>query len=199
MGSETKRTEVKILGLSPGQSQHSYICILSEKRGKRKIPVVVNAQDAQTIAVSMENLKISKISMFDVYKEITKQYNITNQEIYIYDVLEGKFMCRVITHNEVDEVEIEMSIADALTLALSLNMTIYAYERVLSKVGIATDENGRIIEDDTESTNGDEDVEEKTSVSIEGLQVLLDRAISEENYELAAKLRDKIDSLKNNQ
>ena len=137
--------------------------------------------------------------MFDVYKEITKQYNITNQEIYIYDVLEGKFMCRVITHNEVDEVEIEMSIADALTLALSLNMTIYAYERVLSKVGIATDENGRIIEDDTESTNGDEDVEEKTSVSIEGLQVLLDRAISEENYELAAKLRDKIDSLKNNQ
>jgi hypothetical protein len=53
-----KRKELKILGLSYSQTNAgSYICVLSEKKGHKKIPLIIKSVDAQRIALELEGIK----------------------------------------------------------------------------------------------------------------------------------------------
>ena len=49
-----KKIELKVLGLSYSNTQAgSYVLVLSEKRGKLKLPIIIKPGDAQHIAFKM--------------------------------------------------------------------------------------------------------------------------------------------------
>ena len=187
-----KRKKLKVLGLSYSQSQSgSYVIVLSEVGGTRKIPVIVKSTDAQNIAVKLENIKTKRPSTHDLFKSLTDTYSIDIQEVFIYSILEGVFYNKIIAHNGVDETEIECNISDAITLALTYDCPIMVHSDVLDSAGID------LPSDLDEDYDLEEDLTSNEPISIEDLEKMMQTAIENEEYEVASELRDKISELKN--
>lgn len=193
-----KRKQVKILGLSHSQSQNgSYVVILAEKKGDRKVPIVVKPSDAQNIAIKVEGIKYSRPMTHDVIKSIADSFGIDIQEVYIHSLLEGVFYTKIICSNGLDEIEIECSVGDGLALALTYKCPIWIKSEVLESAGIVVEQ--KDLDEEIEDDDSDLDMEEevvKNVLSVEDLEHMMNDAINNEEYELAAELRDRMQKLK---
>ena len=107
------KREVKILGLSYAQSQiGSYVCVLGETIGHRKLPIIIKPQDAQTIALRVEGMKAPRPLTHDLFKSLSEAFMLDCQEVEIYQVLEGIFYSRLVFNNGVDDAIIETTAGD---------------------------------------------------------------------------------------
>ena len=197
------KKEVKILGLSYAQSNiGSYVVVLSEKNGKRKLPIVVKPTDAQQIALKIEGVKSPRPLTHDLFKSLTDLYSIDVQEVYIYSILEGIFYTKLIVSNGIEEFEIECTAGDGIALSIVYGCPLYASKEVLEISGVYINEDGSAMtKDEIDNLNKIEaeesDEEPKHVTSIENLQHMMKNAINNEEYEIAAEIRDKIEKLKN--
>lgn len=194
-----KRKEVKILGLSYSQDQMgSYILVLAEKKGKVKIPIIIKAADVQRIALQLENIKSTRPLVHDVFKTMSDSYGIDLQEVYIYSLAEGIFYTKLITSNGIEEVEVECSVGDGVILASVYKCPIYMASSVMNASGIVINDDGTPIEgDDMDDFMEDDEVENNTGViSVENLEKMLEEALKNEDYDIACKVRDRINELK---
>lgn len=187
-----KKISLKVVGLSYSQSQiGSYICILAQKKGNKKIPVIIKPNDAQYIAIKLESLKTSAPMTHDLVREITDTLSASINEIIIHDLVEGQFYCQISLEMNGIVKTVPCGIGDAISLSLSHECPLYAYKSVMDAAGITIDDNGKIIDEDKE------DIPEETEkVSLESLEQMLKEAIESEEYELASQLRDKIADFK---
>ena len=202
-----KRKELKILGLSYSQTQiGSYVCVLSEKKGGRKIPLIIKTPEAQRIALELEGIKSTKVLSHDVVKGICESFDLDVQEVFIYALLEGIFYTKIIVSNGLDEMEIETPVGDALAISTVFKCPIYVTLSILESTGIQINDDGSQLEeyeDDCDDDEGDEfdslidDGKKERVVSIDDLEILMKNAIENEEYEIAAELRDRIQKLKN--
>lgn len=208
-----KRKKVKILGLSYSQSQvGSYVLVLSEIKGGKKIPVIIKPAEAQHIAMKLENIKSPRPMTHDLIKSMTDSFQIDIQEIYIYSLAEGIFYTKIVASNGVDEVELDCSIGDGLALALTYKCSIWVNQDIIDAVGISISQEE--VDAQTEEDEDDLDIEiydletgdevysgksKKRTVSIEDLEHMMENAIANEEYEIAAEIRDRIQTLKDAQ
>lgn len=190
-----KKVLVSILGLSYSQTQNgAYAVVLSEAKGrKRKLPIIISTTDAQTIALKLEGIKTQRPLTHDLFKNFADAFNVDLTEIFIYSVSEGLFNTKLIFNNGIDDVEIESCIGDALSLATLFQTPMYVAETVMSSAGIEIDN------EDIDALDIDEEIEEEVKPkksTVEELEIMLNRAIADEDYEVAAQLRDRISKLK---
>ena len=194
-----KRKKLKVLGLSYSQSQvGSYVLVLSEMKGKVKLPIIIKPQEAQRIALEVEGIKSNKPLTHDLFKSLTDSYGLDLQEVFIYQLAEGVFYTKLVTTDQVDDVEIESSVGDAVILSLLYDCPIYASQEVLNMAGVLINDDGSKIDDVEDEESVDEDFEspEELATSIENLEKMLEHAVANEEYEIAAKVRDRIEEMK---
>lgn len=194
------KKEVKILGLSYSQSQSgSYVVVLSEKKGRRKLPIVIKSSDAQQIALKIEGVKSPRPLTHDLFKSINDSYGIDIQEVYIYAILEGIFYTKLVTSNGIEEVEIECTAGDGIAISIVFDCPLYVSKEVLDISGVNVSDDGNNI-NNLEIEDIDDYIEEeeisKRVVSIEDLEHMIEDAIGNEEYEIAAEIRDRIEKLK---
>ena len=208
-----KRKKVKILGLSYSQSQvGSYVLVLSEIKGGKKIPVIIKPAEAQHIAMKLENIKSPRPMTHDLMKAMSDTFQIDIQEVHVYSLAEGIFYTKIVASNGVDEVELDCSIGDGLALALTYKCSIWVNQDIIDAVGISISQEE--VDAQTEEDEDDLDIEiydletgdevysgksKKRTVSIEDLEHMMDNAIANEEYEIAAEIRDRIQTLKDAQ
>ena len=195
-----KRKQLKVMGLSYSQTQAgSYIVVLSEIKGNRKIPVVVKASDAQEIALKIEKIKSPRPLTHDLFKSLTDSFGIDVQEVFIHSLVEGIFYCKMIINNGVEETEVECGVGDGITLALVYDCPIMIKTDVLDSAGINMNDDGSEPEIDEIEVEIDEKPNSKSKkrvVSVEDLEIMMHKALENEEYEVAAELRDRITELK---
>ncbi len=178
------KREVKVISLSYSQSQiGSYIAVLSEVNGFRKLPIVIKTHDAQIIALKIEEMESARPNTHDIIRVISNAFNLDCQESYIYKVLEGIFYSTISFSNGIDNVDIESSCGDAIISSLNFNCPLYVSEEVLDTCGIVINEDGEFVSDE----RNDEKI-----VSVEDLKSMMEEAVENEDFEMAAELRDKI-------
>ena len=189
------RKELKILGLSySGTQEGSYILVLSQCDGMIKLPVIVKANDAQRIALEIEGIKNKRPQIHDLFKNMTDSFGIDIQEIYIHSVLEGIFYTKIISNNGLDDVELDSNIGDAIILSILYQCPIFASSEVMSSTGVLINDDGTPVTDkDVEESKS---ISKKSKVSIDDLEKMLEEAIRQEEFEIAATIRDRIDELK---
>lgn len=193
-----KRKQLKVMGLSYSQSQiGSYVVVLGEKKGNKKLPVIIKPNDAQNIAVKLEHINTARPLTHDLLKSVTDSFQIDVYEIFIYGLIEGMFYAKAMTSNGLEEVGIECSIGDAIAISLVYKCPIWINVDILDQAGINLNDDGSDvesieIEDDFEEE--EDDVDSKTSV--DDLEKLMHGAIANEEYEIAAEIRDRISRLK---
>lgn len=191
-----KKVELKIIGLSYSQTQAgSYVLVLGERKGKLKLPIIIKPNDAQFIAMKMEGLKTPRPLTHELFKKITDSLGADLQQIYISNVLEGIFYAKLIFSNMVDEFEIDCSVGDSICLALSYKCPIFCSKEVLKISGIEMDEDGTVTHEQDEVNHKERDY--SAGVTVENLEKMLEKALENEEYEIASQLRDRINELKN--
>jgi len=198
-----KKKRLKVLGLSYSQSQTgSYIVVLAEYKGTRKIPVIIKSSDAQQIALKLEKIKSPRPLTHDLFKSLASNYSIDAKEIFIYSVVEGVFYCKIILDNDGNQTEIDCGIGDGITLSLIFGCPIMVALDVLDSTGITVkDDETELVEDSQKEEDDEIKIEKprKRSVSIEDLEVMMNKALENEEYEIAAEIRDRIIELKENE
>ena len=202
------KVELEILGLSSSQSQTgSFALVLGEKKGVRRLPIIIGMAEAQAIAIEIEKIVPHRPFTHDLFKEFAKGFSIDVKEIVITDLKEGVFYAEIICGNESKEIAIDSRPSDAIAIALRFKVPIFTNEKVLSEAGIIISEEeedfGEFEEDDDEQA---ENLLEEVSVqmkssendlsvfTLEQLNKMLEDALSEEKYELAARIRDEIET-----
>ena len=179
-----KRKELKILGLSYSQTQiGSYVCVLSEKKGVRKIPLIIKSNDAQRIALELEGIKSDKIMTHDIVKNICDSFELDVQEVFIYSLLEGIFYTKIIMSNGLDEIEIESTVGDALSLSTLFKCPIWTTIDILNSVGVNINDDGTSLDSEIDDDN-EEDDDDFDSYIDDGIK---ERIISVEDLEKMMK------------
>ena len=204
-----KRNELKIWGLSYSQTQiGSYVCVLTEKKGTIKIPLIIKANEAQRIALELEGIKPTRALTHDTIKDICDSFDLDVQEVFIYALMEGVFYTRIVVSNGLDEMGIETTIGDALALSTIFKCPIFTTTEIIGSIGVRINDDGSFDsndkdEDDFEDDDFEDDFDsfiddgkKERVISIEDLEILMQNAIDNEEYEIAAELRDRIQKLK---
>lgn len=188
-----EKIKLEILGISYSQTQSgAYALILAEEGGKRRLPIIIGGYEAQAIAIELEKMKPSRPLTHDLFKSFATEFNVQLLEVMIHRFNEGVFYARLICEGPDKIVEIDSRTSDAVALAVRFQCPIYSNESVLHSAGIILDESdGSIenIEEGTEETLMNNDL---STYTLAELEVMLNEAIEEEDYEKASRIRDEI-------
>lgn len=189
--------ELTVKGLSYSQGKSgAYALILAEKGdGGRKLPVVIGGAEAQSIAVAMEkSVAPPRPLTHDTWVNMLKEMNITIEKVVIHRLVNGVFFASIYSVDENGkQLVFDSRPSDAVALAVRVECSIYALKSLLDEAGITPQEE--------EESNGtaavpEEELDTTEEQSKEELEQLLEEAVENEDYELAARLRDKLDKLK---
>jgi bifunctional DNase/RNase len=193
-----KSKELIIVGLSYSKTQNGqFILVLGEKKGSLKIPIIIKEHEAHFIAYKLEDIKNQKLPIFDLVKNMTDALQADIFQISITHILEGIFYSKIRMSNMIEEFEFECSIGDAVCLSLAYGCPIYCSSEVIKLSGILMDDEGNI--DETQHKKNTSQSRDFNSVlSLSDLERLLNKAIENEEYEIASQIRDKITQLKEN-
>lgn len=198
--------KLNIKGISYSQTQNgAYALILNEVDGERKLPIVIGAFEAQSIAIALEKeIKPPRPLTHDLFKNFADRFDIVVKQVIIHKLVDGVFYSSIICERDKIEEIIDARTSDAIALALRFNAPIFTYKNILDKAGIylkftpkeENEENEESIivdevlsgEEKTQKTGG----EDYRTYSLQELYTLLDGAVGSEDYEKAAKIRDEI-------
>lgn len=198
---------LNIKGISYSQTQSgAYALILSEVDGQRKLPIVIGAFEAQSIAIALEkDIQPPRPLTHDLFKNFSDRFDIVVKQVIIHKLVDGVFYASLICERDTLEEIIDARTSDAIALALRFSAPIFTYKNILEKAGIILktdsikeDEENQpedvLLFDDLEFESDEIKVSDDgySSKSIKKLQELLTKAVADEDYETAAKLRDEI-------
>jgi len=203
-----KTVQLSIIGLTYSQTQNNaYALLLGEDDGPRRLPIVIGAFEAQSIAIALEkDLRPPRPLTHDLFTSLALTYNIYLKKVMIHKLNEGIFYSYLVCEQNGEIKEIDSRTSDAVALALRFNCPIFTYETILNQAGIILDDESTIhtpqIEKDTELQAKEKKEKQKLTepkdsslkrLSETALNKRLKQALEKEDYELAAIIRDELD------
>lgn len=220
-----KKIKLDVVGLSYSQTQSgAYALVLGEVGGNRRLPIIIGGFEAQAIAVEIEKMTPSRPLTHDLFKTFADTFSINLDEILIYNLVDGIFFAKLMCKDKNSSIiEIDARTSDAVALAVRFDCPIFTYDFIMNSAGIVIEGNDFAFLENMESFGNtpkeQESTEEPTppkeqkkspsagnnpraplspfaSLSLEQLENNLAKAIENEQYETAAKIRDEIDRRK---
>lgn len=185
----------EILGLSSSPSTGgAYAILLKEMNGSRRLPIIIGAFEAQAIALEIEGIKPPRPLTHDLLKNFLDNVGAVVVEVLIDELRENTFYAKIILEMSTLTNEIDARPSDAIALAVRAQSPIYVTESVMDAAAFIPTEDSEKDKSITETEHVPNTKEAKIAV----LQTKLREAIESEEYERAAKLRDDIQKLTNN-
>ncbi len=199
--------KLTIQGISYSQTQNgAYALILNEVDGDRKLPIVIGAFEAQSIAIALEKeIKPPRPLTHDLFKNFAERFEIVVKQVIIHKLVDGVFYSSIICERDKIEEIIDARTSDAIALALRFNAPIFTYKNILDKAGIYMKTN--LMDNENSPKEMDESLSNINTFGVEDdvvmgntysknslaeLAELLENAVEKEDYREAAKIRDEI-------
>ncbi|MEY3247998.1 MAG: hypothetical protein RL742_41 [Bacteroidota bacterium] len=189
-----KRIELDIVALSHSVTQsHNYAVVLGERRGQRRLPIVIGSFEAQAIAVAMERMAPNRPLTHDLFKNALDTFGVDLKEVVINNLLDGIFYARLVCVKNGELFEIDSRTSDAIAMAVRFECPIYTYDFIIEAAGV-------ILEDQEEEEAaaparqavGGALSERLEDYTLDDLQRRLQEVLDMEDYEMAARIRDEI-------
>src|SRR3954469_25197769 len=119
MGNNMKKIKLDIVGLSYSQTQSgAYALVLGEVSGRRRLPIIIGAFEAQAIAIEIEKMTPTRPLTHDLFKSFAQAYQIDVTEIIIYNLVDGVFFAKLICTDGQTTQEIDSRTSDSIALAV---------------------------------------------------------------------------------
>jgi len=195
------KVQVDILGLSSSPSSGgAYALLLKESYGDRRLPIIIGGFEAQSIALELEGIKPPRPLTHDLVKSLIDNLGANVPEVVISDLIDNTFYAKIILDVSSLTNEIDSRPSDAIAIAVRTKATIFVSEDVMQAASFipSSEEVSKQSDDRTDEEIIEETLSEMRNpveTEIGSLQDQLREAIEKEDYERAAKLRDKINRL----
>lgn len=209
------RIRLSVLGISYSQIQTgAYALILAQVDGPYRIPVVIGAAEAQSIALRLESIVPPRPMTHDLFVSFAHAFGVKLKEVFIYKFEDGIFSSELTFTDGDRTVVIDSRTSDAIAIAMRTHAPIYTTPEILEETGFLMEQHEDTEdadEDDTPAENEEgvrrvsgfdlpADVEEEPryeKYTVEELERTLQRLIDNENYEEAARVAEILRNKKN--
>lgn len=162
-----------------------FVVILKDDVNNKWLPIVVGNTEAQAIALQLENVSPPRPLTHDLIKNLLESVEAKISRVVVGDLRENTYYASISLKLNGQDTDIDARPSDAIALALRMHAPIFVSDEVMSKASV----------DDKEAD--DDDIAPAAPVSaLDRLELDMKKAISDERYEDAAKLRDEIQELK---
>lgn len=190
------KIKLRVQGITNSQIQSgAYALILAEENGPRRIPIIVGTPEAQSIAIALEGLKPPRPLTHDLFATFAQAFGVRLIEVFIYRFEEGIFYSELLFNDGTRSIKIDSRTSDAIAIALRVKCDIYTTEDIVQEAGIVLEESS---EDEKQLTDlvGNE-LDNNTDISLEetsyeDLNIQLEQAIENEDYELAKQITEEL-------
>lgn len=189
-----KKIELKIVGLNHSQSQtNSYALVLTEVSGRRRLAIVIGHYEAQAIALELEKMKPTRPLTHDLFLSFANSFEISLDEVIITHFKEGIFYANLICNHVSGKQVIDSRTSDAVALAIRFSCPIYTTEEVMSQAGVFYNDDN---EPEPMLISDDEASDSLIGYTYTELEIELNKALEEEDYERASQIRDELNKRK---
>ena len=194
--------ELKIQGISySDNTSGAFALILQETNGNRKLPVVIGGFEAQAIAIGLEKkIKTSRPLTHELFKRFADKFGIKLNHIIINKLTDGIFFSNIVCEDNDKVIKIDSRTSDAIALSLRFNAPIFVKKNILDEAGFEDDlkysEEVNLTDNNFFDSKESEKKSHKTrdikKISTNKIKKMLVDSIEDEDYEMAAKLRDEL-------
>lgn len=197
--------ELKIQGISySDNTSGAFALILDELNGSRKLPIVIGGFEAQAIAIALEKkIKTSRPLTHELFKSFADKFNIKLNHVIIHKLIDGVFFSNIVCEKKNKIIKIDSRTSDAIALSLRFSTPIFVNKKVLDEAGFEDDERYseeiKLTDDsffETYKTDTSDENMTKSKdlkkISTNKIKKMLEKSIQNEDYIMAAKLRDEL-------
>ena len=198
--------ELKIQGISySDNTSGAFALILQETNGSRKLPIVIGGFEAQAIAIGLEKkIKTSRPLTHELFKSFADKFGIKLNHIIISKLKDGVFFSNIVCENNDDIIKIDSRTSDAIALSIRFNIPIFVKKDILDEAGFDDDEKyseeinfaDKNFFKDENSDKSYKKSKDIKKISTNNIKKMLENSLQNEDYEMAAKLRDELNSRK---
>jgi len=169
---------VKVERVTLDTTNNRFVVILRDEVNDRWLPIVVGPAEAQAIAFELERVIPPRPMTHDLMRNLLSSLNVKIAKVVVSDLRENTYYATIGLKQNGSENEIDARPSDAIALALRTRAPIFVEEQVMEQAAIS------------EEMAQAEPMSEKDEIN--QLNAELQKAIDEERYEDAAKIRDLI-------
>lgn len=159
-----------------------------EKTTSKVVPIFIGPLETHSISTARDGVVQPRPNTHDLMINMLKEMNAKILYVLINDIVGNIFYARIVVQQEDSIFTIDARPSDSVAIALRARCTIYMDEKVFQDASVIVGEDGQA--EDAETIE-----EEEPQSEIEKLKEDLNRAVTEENFEEAARLRDQINNL----
>lgn len=209
MDYSNENIQVDIFGLSltPSMSGGGYAIILKEIAGTRRLPIIIGQYEAQSIALELEGIKPPRPLTHDLLREVIETFGYSVSHVLISELKDSTFYAKIkFDSTSIEDIDARPS--DAIALALKFSSPIYVSTEIMEEIGFEPDFEEQVLPKQgqpeagevSESMENEIGEEETKDLSVKDRKLLqlkgeLDEALTKEDYEKAAQIRDEIRKL----
>lgn len=189
---------LEIITLTTSVSHNnSFVVVLGESKGKRRLPIIIGGAEAQSIVVAMEKMTPGRPLTHDLLKNVMLTFDVVLKEVIINRFVEGIFFSQLICERDGQEEVIDSRTSDAIALSLRFNCPVYTYASIIDTAGVEMEVfEEHAASDDVEGSEEDAHLSDFRIYSSDELERMLSEALENEDYEKAAAIRDELDHRK---
>lgn len=199
------RIRLTVLGISYSQIQSgAYALILAQVGGPYRIPVVIGAAEAQSIAMRMESITPPRPMTHDLFVSFAHAFGVRLKEVFIYRFEDGIFSSELTFASDDRVIRIDSRTSDAIAIAMRTGSPIYTTPEILEETGflMETQPDDTASADDAEAAEGapefsaapspadDSPYSRLENFTVEELERTLAQLIEKEHYEEAARVNE---------
>lgn len=189
-----------LIGITYNQIESGvYAVILQQAGGTRRIPIIIGYPEAQAIECKLQKVVTPRPLTHDMMANMMKEFGIVLKRVEIKKLPSGVFAADLIFFDGIDIKVVDSRSSDAIALAIRVGAPIYTSAEVLEEAGFdpmdsrggrqSAPERGQCAEpeEETKILSVEELLE---SEDITYLQIKMQNAADNENYEEAARIRE---------
>jgi bifunctional DNase/RNase len=202
------KVEIAGIPVSSSVSGGGFALLLKEIDGERRLPIIIGHFEAQAIAFEIEGLKPPRPLTHELLKTVIESLNLSVEYIVINELRDSTFFAKIKLDSD-EAVEIDARPSDAIAMALKFQAPIFVAKEVMDEIGFIPKIND---DEDLEGLEGldfnEDDISDDESSEVEDildnlgkeaqlrkLHTALEEAVTNEEFEKAAELRDQIKNL----
>ncbi|MDW7680814.1 MAG: bifunctional nuclease domain-containing protein [bacterium] len=170
-------------------STNRFVVILRDDVKSRWLPIVVGTTEAQAIALQLEGILPPRPLTHDLMKNLLESINVEISKIIVNDLRENTYYAVIHLKLNKKSKEIDARPSDAIALALRVQAPVFVEESVMRKAAVIERMEESELEAKSDRPYGEID-------HLEELNIKLQKAVREERFEDAARIRDEIIELK---
>lgn len=174
---------VRVERVTLDTSSNRFVVILKDDTYRRWLPIVVGPAEAQAIALQLEKVTPPRPMTHDLMKSLLDNMQVNVIRVVVNDLRENTYFATIDMKRNGTQSQIDARPSDAIALALRSSAPIFVEEEVMKKASI-----GENLEIETPDTEMEDDI-------LQQLNDQLQKAVEDERYEDAARIRDQINDL----